>query len=88
MPISKRALIAVFAAVTAAALTGLAAGALGADGTKHHGNKSHSTGAKHRGSAPHSGKRQGAPLIKASLAPSQPSPTDPMFHGVNPGTVA
>ena len=37
---------------------------------------------KHQGK-PKSGKRHGAPLIKASLAPSQP--TDPTFHGVGPG---
>jgi hypothetical protein len=29
------------------------------------------------------GKRHGAPLVKVSLAPSQP--TDPTFHGVAPG---
>jgi hypothetical protein len=72
MRISKRALIAVLVAATSMLLTGLAAGALGAEGTRHHGNSQHS------------GKRHGVPLIKESLAPSQP--TDPMFHGVNPGT--
>jgi hypothetical protein len=37
---------------------------------------------KHPNKAKH-GKRHGAPLIKESLAPSQP--TDPTFHGVGPG---
>jgi hypothetical protein len=37
---------------------------------------------KHPGKAKH-GKRHGAPLIKESLAPSEPS--DPTFHGVGPG---
>jgi hypothetical protein len=36
----------------------------------------------HPGKAKH-GQRHGAPLIKESLAPSQPS--DPTFHGVGPG---
>ena len=85
MPISRRALIAVFVAVTSAVLTGLATGALGAEGPKHHGNPPHHSGPKHHGNLPHSGRRQGVPLIKASLAPSQPAPSDPPFHGVNPG---
>ena len=37
---------------------------------------------KHPGKAKQ-GQRHGAPLIKESLAPSQPS--DPTFHGVGPG---
>jgi hypothetical protein len=72
MRISKRALTAIFVAVSMALLTGLVAGAFGAPG-KHHGN------------SPHGGKRHGVPLIKESLAPSHP--TDPMFHGVSPGTL-
>jgi hypothetical protein len=47
---------------------------MGASGPKHHG--------KHQGKAKH-GQRHHAPLIKESLAPSQPS--DPTFHGVGPG---
>jgi hypothetical protein len=73
MRISNRALVVVVVAATMALLTGLASGAFGAEGKRHHGN------------SPDSGKRHGVPLIKESLAPSQP--TDPMFHGVNPGTV-
>ena len=33
----------------------------------------------------HLGKRNGVPLIQESLAPSQP--TDPVFHGVSPGSL-
>jgi hypothetical protein len=73
MRISKRALIAVFVAATAALSIGLAAGAFGAPGKSQHANPTHGA------------KRHGVPLIKASLAPSQP--TDPMFHGVSPGTL-
>jgi hypothetical protein len=46
MRISRRALRAVCVALTAAVVTGLAAGALGAE-PKHHGNSSHGT--KHHG---------------------------------------
>ena len=70
MRTSKRALMVVLVAATTALLTGLAAGAFGAEGKEHHGN------------SPHSGKRQGVPLIEESLAPSQT--TDPTFHGVKP----
>jgi hypothetical protein len=73
MRTSKRALIVVLVAATTALLTGVVGGAFGAEGKKHHGN------------SPHGGKRHGVPLIKESLAPSQPPPTDPPFHGVNPG---
>lgn len=88
MSISRRTLIAVFAAVIAAASTVLAAGASGAASTKHHGD--HNNGTKHHGhgpdgNTPGSGRHQGAPVIKASLVPSQPAPTDPPLHGVNPG---
>jgi hypothetical protein len=82
MRISRRVLLAICAALTAAVVTGLAAGALGAE-PKHHGNSSHAT--KHHGNSALGGQRQGVPLIKESLAPSQPPPTDPPFHGVNPG---
>ena len=74
MWIPRRALVAVFVAGIAALSMMLAVGALGA-GTKHPGKTKH--GNKHQG------KRHGAPLIKESLAPSQP--TDPSFHGVDPG---
>lgn len=73
MRTSKRALMVVLVAATTALLTGLAAGAFGAEGKEHHGN------------SPHGGKRHGVPLIEQSLAPSQP--TDPAFHGVKPGTL-
>ncbi|HEX8854594.1 MAG TPA: hypothetical protein VF752_03265 [Thermoleophilaceae bacterium] len=76
MWISKRSLvIGLLAAMTALGMM-LAVGAFGAAG----GGKA----AKHSrpGSQKH-GKRHGAPLIKESLAPSQP--TDPAFHGVSPG---
>jgi hypothetical protein len=73
MRISKQALIAAFLGAAVMLLTALSAGALGAHGPKHHGK-----------SGDH-GKRAGAPLIKESLAPSLPAPTDPPFHGVNPG---
>src|SRR5436305_11472710 len=79
---SKQALIVVLVAATTALLTGLVGGAFGAEGKKHH-----AEGKKHHGNAAHGGKRHGVPLIKESLAPSQPSPTDPPFHGVNPGGV-
>jgi hypothetical protein len=81
MRISKRALLAICAALTAAVVTGSAAGALGADGTKHHDKSSHGT--KHHGNSSLGGEHQGAPLIKESLAPSMP--TDPPFHNVMAG---
>ncbi len=71
MRISRRALTVAFVAATTALLTGLAAGAFGDPGKKHHGNSLHD------------GKHHGVPVIKESLAPSQP--TDPMFDGVSPG---
>jgi hypothetical protein len=85
MWIPRRALVAVFVAGIAALSMMLAVGALGA-GTKHPGKTKH--GNKHPGKTKHGnkhqGKRQGAPLIKESLAPSQPA--DPSFHGVDPGS--
>ena len=74
MHMFKRVLMVVSVAATTALLTGLAAGAFGAEGKEHHGN------------SPHNGTRHGVPLIEESLAPSQP--TDPTFHGVKPGSVA
>jgi hypothetical protein len=68
MWISKRALVAAFVAGVAALSMVLA---VGAAGRPDHARK------------PHHGKRHGAPLVKASLAPSQPS--DPSFHRVAPG---
>jgi len=73
MWISKRALVTVFVAACSALSMMLAVGALGSDRSGHgdgHDKSDH-------------GKRHGAPLIEASLAPSQP--TDPAFHGVSPG---
>jgi hypothetical protein len=61
------------AAVMAAAVAiyaGVASGDKGGNGNK--------------GKAHHHGKRHGAPLLKESMAPSEP--TDPTFHGVAPGT--
>jgi hypothetical protein len=81
MRVSKRALLAICATLTAAVVTGLAAGALAADHPKHHGKPSHGT--KHHGNSSLGGERHGVPLIKESLAPSQP--TDPTFHNVMPG---
>lgn len=71
MRISGRALVTVFVAAIAALSMAFAAGAFGAARTSH------------RSKPNHHGKRHGAPLIKASLAPSQP--TDPTFHAVAPG---
>jgi hypothetical protein len=71
MWIPRRALVSVFVAAIAALSMMLAVGALGTPGPKH------------PGKAKQPGKRPGAPLIKESLAPSQP--TDPIFHGVGPG---
>jgi hypothetical protein len=70
MWISKRVLVTVLVAGMGALSMMLAVGALGA-------------GTKHPSKPKHHGKRHGAPLIKASLAPSQPS--DPTFHNVAPG---
>jgi len=83
MWISKRALVTVFVAACSALSMMLAVGALGSDRSGHgdgHGKSDH--GKSDHGKSDH-GKRHGAPLIEASLAPSQP--TDPRFHGVNPG---
>lgn len=71
MWISKRALGTVFLAAIGALSMMLAVGALGAPGPKHHGK------------GKHDGNRHHAPLVKDSLAPSQPG--DPAFHGVTPG---
>jgi hypothetical protein len=76
MWVPKRVLFTVFLAGIAALSMMLAVGALGTASAKHPGKTKH--GNKHQG------KRHGAPLIKESLAPSQP--TDPSFHGVGPGS--
>jgi hypothetical protein len=75
MWVPKRVLFTFFLAGIAALSMMLAVGALGTTGAKHPGKTKH--GKKHHA------KRHGAPLIKESLAPSQP--TDPTFHGVGPG---
>src|SRR3954470_7690899 len=75
MWISKRVLVTVFVAAIGTLTMMLAVGAVGASGPKHHG--------KHHGKAKHEGQRHHAPLVKESLAPSQPN--DPSFHGVAPG---
>jgi hypothetical protein len=73
MWISKRALVAVLAAVVGAISMVFVAGALGRPGGKH-------------GNGPkHEGRHAGALLIHESLAPSMP--TDPTFHGVTPGAL-
>jgi hypothetical protein len=73
MWISKRALVALFVAGVGATSMLFVTSALGTPGSKH-------------GKGPkHEGRRTGAPLIDESLAPSMP--TDPMFHGVAPGSL-
>jgi hypothetical protein len=71
MRIPKRAWAAASAAAIAALLMALAAGAFGA------------TGNSQRHDPTHHGKRHGIPVLKAALAPSQP--TDPALHGVAAG---
>jgi hypothetical protein len=71
MWISKRILISGVVAVTAAMSMALAVGAFGHQGRD--GNDGHHQRNDHRGAA----------LIDETLAPSVP--TDPAFHGVNPG---
>lgn len=76
MWISKRSLVIGLLTGMAALAMVLAVGAFGA--------ADRGKPAKHDDpSQPNHGKRHGAPLIKESLAPSQP--TDPTFHGVSPG---
>jgi hypothetical protein len=72
MWITKRTPVMVVAAVIGALSMALAVGAFGAL-AKSHPNRPN-----------HQGKHAGAPLIDESLAPSQP--TDPIFHGVSPGS--
>jgi hypothetical protein len=67
MFIPRRVLLTIFVAAIAGLSLTLAVGAAG----------------KHPGKAKHQGKRHGAPLIKQTLAPSEPS--DPTFHGVEDG---
>lgn len=76
MWITRRTLGMVLAAATGALAMTLAIGAFGALGKPH--PKPHPNAPNHHG------KRTGAPLIDESLAPSQP--TDPVFHGVSPGS--
>ena len=91
MRISKRALITVMVAAIAALSMALAVGALGAPGTDHPSKPEHPSKPAHPGKPDHpgkpndpgKGKHHGRPLIKESLAPSQP--TDPSFHGVSAG---
>ena len=90
MWISKRTLLTLVVAVAALSMA-LAVGAFGSDGTDHPGKPNHPSKPKHPGkpdhpgkpSHPTKGKHHGRPLIKESLAPSQPS--DPTFHGVSAG---
>ena len=72
MRISKRVPLSVFVAGVAALSAALAVGALSALGSEGGHGKGH-------------GHRHGRELIRESLAPSVP--TDPMFHGVAPGSV-
>jgi len=75
MWISRRALLTVFVALVAAVSMALAVGAFGSrGGGDDQGNGTH-----------HSGRHHGSPLLDARLAPSLP--TDPTFHGVEPGAV-
>jgi hypothetical protein len=79
MLISKRTLLTVIAASVAAISMGLAVGAFGAHGPNHPSKPDHPGKPDH----PSPGNHRGRPVIKESLAPSQPS--DPSFHGVSPG---
>jgi hypothetical protein len=82
---SKRTLAgAVAVAAIAAATMALAVSAVGADSPKPPGNPNHPA-KPNRPGGPEPGNHTGRPLLKASLAPSQPPPTDPAFHGVSPG---
>src|SRR4051794_36264711 len=72
MWISKRALVTAFVAGISVLSMAFAVGAFGDDGG-HHGKNDRKHHAKHHG----------APLLKESLAPSEPG--DPAFHGVTPG---
>lgn len=73
MWISKRALVAVLAAAIAALSMMFATGAFGTPDHRH------GKGSKHEG------RHRGVALIDESLAPSMP--TDPVFHGVSPGSL-
>jgi hypothetical protein len=79
MMISKRTLLTVIAAGIAALSMALAVGAFGAHGPKHPSKPNHPG----KPDSPSPGNHRGRPVIKESLAPSQPS--DPSFHGVSPG---
>ena len=73
MWISKRALGTVLVAAVGALSMMFAGGAFGTPGHEQ------------RSGPSHAGNHTGAPLIDESLAPSMPTPTDPMLHGVSPG---
>ena len=82
---STRALLTVIVAGIAATSMALAAGAFGAHGPSHPGKPNRAGKPVSPGNPGHpsNGRHRGRPLIKESLAPSQPS--DPSFHGVSPG---
>jgi hypothetical protein len=86
MWISKRTLLTVIVAGVAALSMALAVVAFGSDGKNDPGKPNNPSKPNHPGKPDHpgKGKHHGRPVIKESLAPSQPS--DPTFHGVSPGT--
>ena len=73
MWVSKRVLITLLATAIGVSSMAFAGGAFGA------------LGASHPGSLNHHGNRTGEPLIAESLAPSHV--TDPVIHGVSPGSL-
>ena len=79
MLIPKRTLLTVTVASIAALSMALAVGAFGAHGPDHPSKPNHPGTPGHPGR----GNHRGRPVIKESLAPSQPS--DPSFHGVSAG---
>ena len=91
MRIPTRALLTVIVAGVAATSLALAVGAFGAHGPGHAGKPDHPDKPDHPSKPvspfnpghPGKGHHHGRPLIKESLAPSQPS--DPSFHSVTPG---
>jgi len=91
MWIPKRTLLTVIVAGIAALSMALAVGAFGAHGPNNPGKPNDRGKPDNAGKPepaakpghPSKGRHHGRPLIKESLAPSQPS--DPSFHGVSPG---
>ena len=79
MRFSTRALGTTLATALGALSLAFAAGAFAASDKHHHPG----AGAHHPSASHHPRPRHGVALIRESLAPSQP--TDPTFHGVNPG---